>query len=154
MNKCIADLPIEIQGMLNEFIDIIMDDFPNELPPKRSISHHIDIIHRASLPNKIAYRMTPQENVEIQNQVQELHDKGLIKESLNPCVVPTMLSSKKNEKWRMRTNSRAINKIIIRYALPLPRMDDLMDCLSGASYFSKIDLKNGYHQIRIREGDE
>jgi hypothetical protein len=79
------DLPAEIKALLAEFTDIIVDDFPNALPPMRSISHHIDLIPGASLPNKAAYRMTPQENEEIKRQVQELLDKGLIKESLSPC---------------------------------------------------------------------
>jgi hypothetical protein len=150
----VDDLPEEVQELLEEFADIIVDELPRSLPPIRSVSHHIDLIPGASFPNKAAYRLTPQENEEVKRQVQELLDKGLVRESLSPCVVPTVLSPKKDGGWRMCTDSRVINKITIRYRFPLPRMDDLMDCLSGAKYFSKIDLKSGYHQIRMREGDE
>jgi hypothetical protein len=148
------DLPEEVREMLDNFADIVVDELPNSLPPIRSISHHIDVIPEASLPNKATYRLTPRENEEVKNQVQELLDKGLVRESLSPCVVPTVLSPKKYGGWRMCIDSRAINKITIRYRFPLPRMDDLMDCLSGENLFSKIDMKSGYHQIRMREGDE
>jgi hypothetical protein len=150
----VDDLPKEIQELLEEFANIVVDELPHSLSSMRIISHHIDLIPGASFPNKAAYRLTPQENEEVKRQVQELLDKGLVRESLSPCVVPTVLIPNKDGGWRMCTDSRAINKITIRYRFPLPRMDDLMDCLSGAEFFSKVDLKSGYHQIRMREGDE
>ena len=110
----ILDLPEEIQDMLQEFSDIVVDDLPDKLPPKRSISHHIDFILGASLPKKVAYRMSPKENEEIGKQVQELLDKGLIRESLSPCAVFTVLAPKKGGEWQMCMDSRAINKITIR----------------------------------------
>jgi hypothetical protein len=148
------DFPEEVQEFLDNFADIVVDELPNSFPPIRSIIHHIDLILGASLLNKEVYRLTHQENEEVKSQVQELLDKGLVRERLSPCAVPTVLSPKKDGGWRMCIYSRSINKITIRYRFPLPRMDDLMDCLSGENFFSKIALKSGYHQIRMREGDE
>jgi hypothetical protein len=146
--------PEEIQELLDNFVDIVVDELPSSLPPIKIINHHIDLIPGSSLPNKAAYRLIPQDNEEVKRQVHDLLDKGLVREILSRCALPTLLSLKKDGGWRMCKESRAINKITIRYICPLPRMDDLMNCLSRANYFSKIDLKSGYHQIRMREGDE
>jgi hypothetical protein len=150
----VEDFPEEIQELSENFADIVVDELPSSLPPIRSIIHHIDLIPGESLSNKAAYRLTPQENEEVKRQVHDLLNKGLVRERLSPCAVPIVLSPNKDGGWRMCKESRAINKITIRYRFTFPRMDDLMDCLSGANYFSKIDLKSGYHQIRMREGDE
>ena len=105
-NKNLDDLPTKVKVMLDEFDNIIVDDLPNTLPPVRIIIHHIDLILGESFPNKEAYRMTPQENEDIKRHVQELLDKGLVKESLSPCVVPTVLIPKKDGGWHMCIDSR------------------------------------------------
>ena len=91
----VDDLQEEVQELLEEFADIVVGELPRSLPPIRSISHHIDLIPGASLPNKATYRLMSQENEEVKRQVQDLMDKILVRESLSLCVVPTVLGPKK-----------------------------------------------------------
>jgi hypothetical protein len=133
-------LPRAIINLLQEFKDIFPIDIPPELPPLREFEHQINLILGATLPNYVAYRTNPEETKEIQRQVQELLDHRYVRESLSPCAVPIILVPKKNGTWRMCVDCRDINNITNRYHFPIPRLDDMLDGLSGSIIFTKIDL--------------
>ena len=147
-------LPKEIVPFNEELIDVFPKDLPKGLPNIRGIEHQINLIPRAVLPNKPAYRTNPKKTEELQRQVKELLDRGFVRGSLNPCVVPTLLVPKKDGTWRMCVDSRSVNNITVKYRFPIPRIDDMMDLLAGAQWFNKVDLRSCYHQIRMKEGDE
>ncbi|XP_062173559.1 uncharacterized protein LOC133879023 [Alnus glutinosa] len=147
-------LPSLALSLLQEFDDVFPEEMPSGLPPIRGIEHQIDFIPGAVIPNRPAYRSNPEETKELQRQVEDLLSKGYVRESMSPCAVPVLLVPKKDGTWRMCIDCRAVNNITVKYRHPIPRLDDMLDELHGSCIFSKIDLKSGYHQIRMKEGDE
>ena len=126
---------------------------PKGLPPKREIQHEIQLQPEAPLPNIGMYCLSVLQNEEIKKQVQELVEKGVIHPSTSPCGSPIVLVPKKDGTWRMCIDYRALNKITVKTRYPLPRIDDLLDQLKHAIYFTQLDLHSKYHQIRIIESD-
>ncbi|KAD3640682.1 hypothetical protein E3N88_29905 [Mikania micrantha] len=143
----IQDVPV-----VKDFAEVFPDDLPG-LPPERSVQFRIDLIPGATPVAKSPYRLAPSEMQELSNQLQELLDKGFIRPSFSPWGAPVLFVKKKDGTFRMCIDYRELNKLTIKNRYPLPRIDDLFDQLQGAQYFSKIDLRSGYHQLRIQEED-
>ncbi|KAD7116960.1 hypothetical protein E3N88_04228 [Mikania micrantha] len=127
-------------------------DLP-DLPPVRPVEFCIDLIPGATPVAKSPYKLAPSEMQELSNQIQELLDKGFIRPSYSPWGAPVLFVKKKDGSFRMCIDYRELNKLTIKNWHPLPRIDDLFDQLQGAQYFSKIDLRSGYHQLRVQDED-
>ncbi|KAI3724050.1 hypothetical protein L2E82_35815 [Cichorium intybus] len=135
--------------VVNEFPEV----FPDDLPPIRQVEFRIDLVPGASPIARAPYRIAPTEMRELMSQLQELLDKGFIRPSFSPWGAPVLFVKKKDGTMRMCIDYHELNKVTINNRYPLPQIDDLFDQLQGASYFSKIDLRSGYHQVRVKDDD-
>ncbi|MCO5593943.1 hypothetical protein L7F22_047962 [Adiantum nelumboides] len=154
VNESSSKEDLELSKFLNQFQDVFIDDIPGELPPKRGDDDHaIELIPGSSPPNKSPYRVSQAQQEEIMRQVNELVEKGMVRPSSSPFCSPILLVHKKDGTYRMCVDYRALNKITIKNRFLVPRIEDFFDKLQGSTYFSRIDLKSGYHQIRIVNED-
>ena len=138
--------------VIREFRDVFPKELPR-VPPEREVDLSIEVVQETTPISRAPYRMAPIELKELKTQLQELLDKGFIRPSFSPWGAPVLFVKKKDGILRMCINYRQINKVIVKNKYPLPRIEDLFDQLSKASVFSKIDLRSGYYQLRVKEVD-
>ncbi|GKC62239.1 putative reverse transcriptase domain-containing protein, partial [Tanacetum coccineum] len=138
--------------VVRDFPEVFPDDLSG-LPPLWEIEFRIELIPGAVPIAKSPYRLTPSELEELSGQLKELHDKGFIRPSLSPWGTPVLFVKKKNGSFRMCIDYRELNKLTVKNRYPFPKIDDLFDQLQGSQFFSKIDLRSGYHQLRVHEDD-
>ncbi|GAU35508.1 hypothetical protein TSUD_155390 [Trifolium subterraneum] len=142
-----SDIPI-----VREYLDVFPEEI-NSLPPEREIEFSIDLVPGSQPISVAPYKMSPLELRELKSQLEDLLQKHFIRPSVSPWGAPVLLVKKKDGTMRLCIDYRQLNKVTIKNKYLLPRIDDLLDQLRGATIFSKIDLRSGYHQIRIRTSD-
>ncbi|GJX54890.1 putative reverse transcriptase domain-containing protein [Tanacetum coccineum] len=141
---------LEDVSTVRDFSKVFLEDLPG-LPPTRQVEFQIDLVPGAAPVARAPYRLALSELQKLSTQLQELSDKGFIRQSSSPWGAPVLFVKKKDGSFRMCIDYRELNKLTVKNRYPLPRIDDLFDQLQGSRVYSKIDLRSGYHQLRVRE---
>ncbi|CAH9085924.1 unnamed protein product [Cuscuta europaea] len=144
-------LPGEVQNILNQFSQVLEE--PRTLPPRPRFDHRICLKDETMAVNVSPYRYAHFQKAEIERQVEDMLRVGFIRPSTSPFSSPVLLVKKKDGSWRFCTDYRALNNATIKDRFPIPTIDDMLDELNGAHYFSKLDLRAGYHQVRVHPDD-
>nr|GEZ07244.1 putative reverse transcriptase domain-containing protein [Tanacetum cinerariifolium] len=141
----LEDVPI-----VQDFLEVFPEDLPG-IPPTHRVEFQIDLVPGAAPVARAPYRLAPSEMKELLDQLKELADKGIIRPNSSPWGAPVLFVKKKDGSFRICIDYRELNKLTMKNRYLLPRIDDLFDQLQGPSVYSKIDLRSGYHQLRVRE---
>ncbi|KAL0556794.1 hypothetical protein IC582_005311 [Cucumis melo] len=147
-----VDVSLSSESVVRDYPDVFPEELPG-LPPHREVEFAIELEPGTVPISRAPYRMAPAELKELKVRLQELLDKGFIRPSVSPWGAPVLFVKKNDGSMRLCIDYRELNKVTVKNRYPLPRIDDLFDQLQGATVFSKIDLRSGYHQLRIKDGD-
>ncbi|GJY46291.1 putative reverse transcriptase domain-containing protein [Tanacetum coccineum] len=150
-SRCVLNATIIM--MVHGMVLAVLEKDIEGLPPTRQVEFQIDLIPGVAPVARAPYRLAPSEMKELSDQLKELSDKGFIRPSSSPWGAPILFVKKKDGSFRMCIDYRELNKLTVKNHYPLPRIDDLFYQLQGSSIYSKIDLRSGYHQLRVREED-
>ncbi|GJV84858.1 putative reverse transcriptase domain-containing protein [Tanacetum coccineum] len=138
--------------VVHDFPEVFPEELPG-LPPTRQVEFQIDLMPGAAPVAQAPYRLAPSEMKELSDQLKELSNKGFIRPSSSPRGAPVLFVKKKDGSFRMCIDYRELNNLTMKNRYPLPMIDDLFDQLQGSNVYFKIDLRSGYHQLRVREED-
>ncbi|XP_022685245.1 uncharacterized protein LOC111258328 [Setaria italica] len=150
-SKHSVSIPAKIQEVLEEFKDVFTE--PKELPPPRGVDHSIPLIDEAKTINQRPYRLPHHQKNAMEELIQHLMEAHMIRPSVSPYSSPVILVKKKDSTWGLCVDFRQLNSNTVKNKYPIPIIEDLLDELFGAQVFSKIDLRSGYHHIRMKESD-
>ncbi|KAL4020671.1 hypothetical protein IC575_019452 [Cucumis melo] len=147
-----VDVSLSSEPVVRDYPDVFHEELQG-LPPHREVEFSIELEPGIVPISRAPYKMAPAELKELKVQLQELLEKGFIRPSVSPWGAPVLFVKKNDGSMRLCIDYRELNKVTVKNRYPLPRIDDLFDQLQGATVFSKIDLRSGYHQLRIKDGD-